>query len=503
MTTDGLIASVRTAARRWSVALAMMLSIAVIIAGAVWSATSEREAALADFSEEQALLATAVGVDFEDRLARYLAAQSGGAPDEASLDESTIVDDVVLDLLAGVHRLEKPGELSIMVARPGQQGFLTTDRRVIPSSRIRAALDANESSVVIPREEATAFGLPRRRAVAGLAPVAARGRGPWGIVVLASAGGLRYRQDQDDLRLGTSVVIATAVVAALGSIARRRMRRALDLERAVAVAQAHREREAALAKADKMATMAALSTGIAHELGTPLSVIVGRVEQVLGRPATDERSSAALGIVLEQVERIQRIVRGSLALARGEAPHLVPTPPAVVATRATDLVRHRFRQADVELVMRVDDGLPDIACDPSLFEQALVNVLLNACQATPPGGHVSLDVRSEEARVARPAFGGSAPATDKSLVAGPALGGSAPTTDKSLVVFIVDDDGAGIPDSVAAHASEPFFSTKREQGGSGLGLTIAREIVSHHGGDLEVGRREGTRGTRAKIAIGA
>jgi signal transduction histidine kinase len=217
-----------------------------------------------------------------------------------------------------------------------------------------------------------------------------------------------------------------------------------------------------------MATMAAMSTGIAHELGTPLSVIVGRTEQVLARVRDDARSQSALRIVLEQVERIHRIVRGSLALARGESPHLVPTAPGAVARRAIDLVRHRFDKADVTLDCRVEDGLASIACDPSLLEQALVNVLLNACQATPKGAHVSLDVRSDDQRIS----------------------------------FVVDDEGAGIPESVAERASEPFFSTKREQGGSGLGLTIAREIVKHHGGELTVGRREGGRGTRAKITVG-
>ncbi len=448
--------------RRWSLTFAMILSIAVIIAGAVWSATSERDAALADFSHEQAVLAAAVGIDFESRLGKHIAQQ-----EIDQVDELTLIDESVLDLLEGARDLEKEGQLLVMVARPGQQGFLTADGRVISSARIRTALDGTASSVEIPREEAPGFGLPRRKAVAGLARVAARGRGPWGIVVLASAERMRDRETLDDWRLGVTVVISTAVVAALGGIARRRLRSALALERAVAVSTALRERETALARADKMATMAAMSTGIAHELGTPLSVIVGRVDQVLSRPATDERSQAALRIVLDQVERIQRIVRGSLALARGESPHLVPTAPAVVAKRAVDLVRHRFDKADVRLVSHIEEGLLDIACDASLLEQALVNVLLNACQATPKGALVSLDVRADDDRI----------------------------------LFVVDDDGAGIPDSIAARAGEPFFSTKREQGGSGLGLTIAREIVKHHGGELHVARRQGGRGTRATIAV--
>ena len=96
-----------------------------------------------------------------------------------------------------------------------------------------------------------------------------------------------------------------------------------------------------------------------------------------------------------------------------------------------------------------------------------MNVLLNACQATPAGGAVALEVMSEDGRVA----------------------------------FVVDDDGAGISDAVAARAMEPFFSTKRDEGGSGLGLTIAREIVGHHGGTLTLAKREGRAGTQAKIRL--
>ena len=167
-----------------------------------------------------------------------------------------------------------------MVARPGQRGFLTTDRRLIPSARHSgAAVDGAASSVVVPREEAPSLGLPRRTAVAGVARVAsADGREPWGIVVVTSAERLRDRQRQDACGVSAvTVIVATAVVGGLGGIARRRLRSALDLERAFAISTALREREAALAQGGQDGDDGRpLRTGIAHELGTPLSVIVGR-----------------------------------------------------------------------------------------------------------------------------------------------------------------------------------------------------------------------------------
>jgi signal transduction histidine kinase len=433
----------------------MLLAIGVVFAGAAWSASVERGAALADFSHEHAALAAMVGVDFEHRLAGH-----PGASDALS-------DEAVLDLLAGARRLEAPGELMVLVARPKQTGFLTTDHRLIPSARLREALDGEMSTVIIPRDEAVELGLPPRRAVAGLARVRGAASAPWGIVVVASAERMRNREQHEAWRLALSVLVVAALVTAFGGLAQRRQRRELELQRQIAVSALEREREALLAKADKMAALAALSTGIAHELGTPLGVIVGRVEQALARTSEDERVTSALGIVLEQVTRIQAIVRGCLALARGDSPQLVKMPPASIAKHAIDLVRHRFSSSDVALKWDVDADLPNIACEPSLFEQALVNVLLNACQATPAGAEVRLHVSSSDERV----------------------------------LFVVDDEGVGISEEVAKHATEPFFSTKREEGGSGLGLTIAREIVSHHSGTLTLARRDGARGTRAIMAV--
>ena len=448
----------RLLGRSW-LQLSMLLAIGVVVAGAAWSATVEQRAALADFSHEHAVLAAMVGVDFAHRLAEHPTALSSPA--------HALSDEAILELLAGARSLEAPGELMVLVARPQQPGFLTTDHRLIPSARLREALDGEMSTVIVPRDEAVEFGLPRRRAVAGLARVAGRPGAAWGVVVLASAERMRNREQHEGWRLALSVLVVAALVMAFGGLAQRRQRRELELQRQIAVSSLEREREALLAKADKMAALAALSTGIAHELGTPLGVIVGRVEQALGRTSGDERVTSALAIVLEQVTRIQSIVRGCLALARGDSPQLVKMSPASIAKHAIDLVRHRFSSSDVALEWDVDADLRDIACEPSLLEQALVNVLLNACQATPAGAEVRLHVSAV----------------------------------KDRVLFVVDDDGVGIPDEVARRATEPFFSTKREEGGSGLGLTIAREIVSHHAGTLTLARRDGARGTRAIIAV--
>src|SRR5262249_28651325 len=126
--------------------ISMLASIGLVFAIAAWSVTREREASLADFSGHQALLATAVAADFEQRLAARDANDAGTSP--------LLTDDRVLELLSGAKRLERSRELLVLVARPNASGFLTTDKRIIPSSRLRAAIDGGERTLVVPRDEA-------------------------------------------------------------------------------------------------------------------------------------------------------------------------------------------------------------------------------------------------------------------------------------------------------------------------------------------------------------
>lgn len=451
-----------------------MAAILAVIGVAAWSAARERDVALEELANEEAMVATALAIDFENRLSMHLS--SPRASSAEAEDETLIGDEVILDLLSGARRIESQGVM-MLVARPGQRGFLTTDSRVIASTKLREAIDRRESTTILTRDEAVSFGLPHRAAVAGLARIARSQRsGPWAVVVVASAFRIRARQQHEQIRLALTTGVVTALLLAAGSFVQRRERRRLELERQVAISTLEREREAALSKADKMAALAALSTGIAHEVGTPLSIILERVDQLKDRIEPDERGVALLKIVTEQIERIQRIVRACLALARGDSPYLVQAEPQTLAIHAAALVRHRFSKAGVALVTEIASDAPKISCEPSLLEQALVNLLLNACEASAHGGRVVLRVTK-------------------------APHASLPTTQ--AVQFVIEDEGEGISEDARAHVTEPFFSTKRARGGSGLGLTIAREIVEHHAGVLSLEPGKDGRGTHATIALKA
>lgn len=125
------------------------------------------------------------------------------------------------------------------------------------------------------------------------------------------------------------MAVAVGLVVAFGSAALRRETKELELSHALAIAALETKRDERLVNADKLATMVAFATGIAHEVATPLGVIVARAEQVVAGTASDERTRKAAEVIVEQAERIHVVIRGFLALARGHTPRLEECEPEV------------------------------------------------------------------------------------------------------------------------------------------------------------------------------
>jgi signal transduction histidine kinase len=161
------------------------------------------------------------------------------------------------------------------------------------------------------------------------------------------------------------------------------------------------------------------------------------------------------------------VIRGLLGLARGDAPAALRIDPHELIDNAIGLVEHRFAKAGVALHREVDPDLPTVVGDPRLLEQAIVNLLLNACDACKNGGDACL---------------------------------RATTVSGGEVEIAIEDSGEGISLADVGRALEPFFTTKAREGGTGLGLAIAHEIVTSHRGRL-VFSEAAPRGTRAAIVL--
>jgi two-component system, NtrC family, sensor kinase len=201
-------------------------------------------------------------------------------------------------------------------------------------------------------------------------------------------------------------------------------------------------------------------------IATPLGVITARADQLAARAGTDERGDRAVRVILEQTARIEQVIRAFLALARGDAPAARAVDPVGIAAGARALVAHRFARAGVSLATAAPAPVPTVHGEARLLEHALVNLLLNACDASPRGSTVEMQVASDEGNV----------------------------------VFTVSDAGAGISPDDVARVTEPFFTTKPDGAGTGLGLAIVNEIVKHHPGALTFTPRE-PRGTVVRMSI--
>jgi two-component system NtrC family sensor kinase len=407
----------------------MIAAVAAVAVLASLDASREGARALADFAGEQASLAGALGAVLQ-------VAAKGGVSGAA--------------LAVEVQAVPRPPGTVLLVRRAGAPAFTISGGRTLVAPAIDAAFARGETIARLDRPEAAALGLPARTALVGLARVdSAAGR--WQIAAVASARRERDRERAAGRRLVGSVAGAAVLVVVFGGLAMREQRKELLLERELAVAELQQSADERLQRASRVAALGTLAIGVAHEIATPLGVIAGRAEQLLPR-AADERTRRGLDAIQAQVRRIEEVIRGLLGLARGDLPAGQHVAPAQAVDAAVALVEHRFAKAGVPLSRQVAPGLPAISGDARLIEHALVNLLLNACDACREGGEVT--VRAE--------------------------------ASAGEIVFSVADTGAGISAADLSRVMEPLFTTKPSGQGTGLGLAIAREIASSHRGALAV-----------------
>ncbi|HEX4453367.1 MAG TPA: HAMP domain-containing sensor histidine kinase [Kofleriaceae bacterium] len=425
---------------RW---LLLLMVAAVALTGAVayWQEHQRSEDALEDLGSEQTEVARAAGLGIGNLL-----------------DASSVLTPAMVDQL----RALEVGGVRVLVLPPGSTELQLLDGHTVAMPAFSEAVARGSRELRVERRDAPALGLPRRTAMVGIAP---RVNG-WTLAVAASAERQRDRDRAGLVRMMLSIVVAAGLVAAFGALARTQQRAQLELARELAVSDIARAKDVELEQMSRAATMAAIGSGIAHELSTPLGVIVGRAEQLLVRANGDERIAKNAQTIIDQADHVDLVVRGLLGLARGAPIALQETEPRRLVDEAAALVEHRFARANVKLVPVLGASLPRVRCEPLLFKHALINLLLNACDASPDGATVRLEI----------------------------------TADAAEVAFIVTDDGEGIAPTTAARAIEPFFTTKPAGRGTGLGLAIANEIASTHRGSLAIAPTS-PRGTRACITI--
>jgi signal transduction histidine kinase len=232
-----------------------------------------------------------------------------------------------------------------------------------------------------------------------------------------------------------------------------------------------REKEAELARGEKLASLGMLAAGVAHEIRNPLTAIKAAIFLQLKKAPPGSQDRADLDLVSGEINRLEHIVRDFLQFARPGEPQLVTTPADQPLRQVQTLLAPQLDKSNIRLLLEASPPA-HLRVDPEQIEQVLINLVQNAAEAIGHDGTISLRARRDSRT----------------------LGGVV----TNVVVLEVSDTGPGIPPEVEKRLFDPFFTTKR--GGTGLGLSIGARIVQQHGGVMQCQTRP-NRGTTFGIVL--
>ena len=264
------------------------------------------------------------------------------------------------------------------------------------------------------------------------------------------------------------VLVFYLIGLSVGLLASAQRRVAARYRRAAATLEAAnaqlRDSHEQIRRIDRLRTLGEVATGLAHEIRHPLASICGAIEIIEARSRPNSPEAEFSRLAMAEVQRLDQLVWEFLRYARPHDPELRSMPVTEIVAQAVTLLRVEAERGHVALDVQSAVSAPEVAIDPLQMEQVLLNVILNAIQATPQGGRVL--VREE--------------------------------LDGHEVRVDVIDEGPGIAAEHLPNIFSPFFTTREK--GTGLGLAIAQRIVTSHDGRLEVVRTS-TRGTCFRISL--
>ncbi len=237
--------------------------------------------------------------------------------------------------------------------------------------------------------------------------------------------------------------------------------------------QAHEDLKNAqmmLIQTAKLESIGRLAAGLAHEVKNPLAVIQLGVD-FLSRMTPPENRDAIETIqeMGDAVQRADTVIKGLLNFSRSEKLTLVAMDLNALIEDSLVLVRHEFSKNRIALEKDLAAGLPKVGLDQGKVKQVLINMFMNAVQAMGTDGSLSVKTFIE------------------------------PGTPGQSVGILIEDTGSGIPVDKLDKLFEPFFTTKPVGSGTGLGLSVSKNIIEMHGGSIKIGNRTGARGVVVTI----
>jgi signal transduction histidine kinase len=243
---------------------------------------------------------------------------------------------------------------------------------------------------------------------------------------------------------------------------------------------------------DRLAALGSMAAGLAHEVKNPLGAIKGAaqlLEEVGATTPDDPAAREFVGIILEEVNRLDRVVGSFLDYARPHAGNPIPLDLNAAVRRTVQILSSQLTDDAVDVKLDLAEPLPRTSIDPEKFRQVLMNLIQNAIQAIDGEGHITVSTSLRRSFRGRISLEGSTTASRRSG-----------TDEAELVEVSVRDTGPGISPKVLRNLFVPFFTTKTE--GTGLGLAISQSIVQNAGGTIEVQSQPGA-GTTFTIVLPA
>jgi len=218
-----------------------------------------------------------------------------------------------------------------------------------------------------------------------------------------------------------------------------------------------RKIEQRLQQSERLKALGTLAAGIAHEIRNPLATINFNAQMLQRELSLNAQQEQMFEDVAREVKKIDRIVQQVLHFARPREPQFLPNQLNEIVSACNDLAKVHLRKAGIEVLLQLDEGIPLRIMDFNQISQVVMNLIINAIEAMPEGGKITLRTFQ--------------------------------SADASAIVLEIRDTGPGVLEQDRERIFDPFFTRKSE--GTGLGLSISRQILERHGAFIELDNSRG------------
>lgn len=230
--------------------------------------------------------------------------------------------------------------------------------------------------------------------------------------------------------------------------------------------------EQALVQTEKMASLGTFATGMAHEVGTPMNVILGRAESVL-KHTQEQKTTKGLKIIIEQIDRMTHLIERLLAFAHRQPIERKRIDVNQLIQKSIEMFEHQAAEKEIVFVTDLGEDLPIVWGDGEQILQVFVNLMMNALDAMSQPGEIQV----------------------RSFLSGglkkKRVGVTSRSQKNTMLEIVVADSGTGIDAAHRDKIFDPFFTTKPVGKGTGLGLAVVHDVIREHGGEIHVERPAG------------